>query len=287
MKRSIVISILILAVVSLACNLGGLMNGAATETPEPPPQMPSATSTARPLSVEPSPTREIIATLTPSEEPTRQPVESTEEPQETQTSTDYFRDDFDSDSGLWEYLYITGNSREQCSVPSLLDGAVEWACPPGEETQLRFYTLDYDYEDVVVQAEVENFGSNKNGISLLCRVSDLGWYEFRISSGGEYYIFRFDWMLRNSGQNPYIFIANGATPLILVGQKVNTFAMDCSDSDFKFYINSSQMAVTIPDAKKNEFAVYPGGGVGFGVMLYGDTPATTDVAFNWFETLSP
>jgi hypothetical protein len=284
MKRAIVISLLVLALVSLACDLGGLVGGAATETPVPPPQMPTSTSTARPLQAQASPTREVIATEAPTQE---QQQQQQQQPTQQQSTTGYFRDEFDSDTGLWQYITITGNTQEQCVGPSLIDGTVEWACPPGEETQMRIYTNNYDYEDVVVQAEIENFGSNKNGISLLCRVSDLGWYEFRVSSGGEYSVYRFDWALKNAGQNPYVYITNGATALLHTGANTNTFAMDCSGGDFGFYVNSSLVDVNIPNARKTEFQTYSSGGVGFGMMIYGDTPSTVDIAFNWFETLAP
>jgi hypothetical protein len=286
MKRAIVVSLLILALVSLACSIGGLVGGAATETPVPPPQLPSATSTSRPLQAAASPTREVISSTT--EAPTQAPTQAQQQGQPTQPSTTgYFRDEFDSDTGIWQYVTITGNSQEQCVGPSLIDGTVRWKCPTGEETQMRVYTTDYTYEDVVVQAEVENFGTNKNGISLLCRVSDAGWYEFRIASGGTYEIYRFDWALKNAGQNPYIYITNGASALLHTGAKTNSFAMDCSGSDFNFYINSSLVDVTIPNARKAEFQRYSSGGVGFGMMNFGDSPALADIAFNWFETLAP
>ncbi len=47
----------------------------------------------------------------------------------------------------------------------------------------------FEYENVALEARVENRGMNDNNISLICRYSeDEGWYEFNIANSGLYNI---------------------------------------------------------------------------------------------------
>ena len=42
----------------------------------------------------------------------------------------------------------------------------------------RYYMINdvFTYSDVTVEAVVTNRGNNTNGVSLVCRYSDIGWY---------------------------------------------------------------------------------------------------------------
>lgn len=287
MKRSILILFIMLAFVSLACDLGGItsaIGGKPSDTPEPTPNtLPSPTATARSLIPTSKPT-DSIPTLPPPPAVTSEAAEVTAEPQ---SSSDYFRDDFDTESPDWQYQYISGNTQEQCEGPSFVDGSVRWGCPNGEEAQVRITNETYDYEDVVVQVEVENFGNNNNAIALLCRVSNDGWYEFRITSGGLYSIYRYDWALKDAGQNPYVYITDGASVNIITGAKVNKLAMSCVGDRFEFYANDVKIKVNIPLSLRPEFEKLKSGGVGFGMGVNFNSPSPVDIAFNWFETLAP
>jgi hypothetical protein len=52
------------------------------------------------------------------------------------------------------------------------------------------FTYDpYVYEDVRIDARVINRGVNNNNVSLVCRYTDSGWYEFNIANNGLYWIY--------------------------------------------------------------------------------------------------
>lgn len=281
MKRRLIFPILIIILVTLACNIGG----SPTDTPVPSPSPTSAqlvapTNTPQTIpTAEPSPTSPP-ATAT-SDVPTPEPV-----PTDPPAGPVYFREEFDSDID-WTFEYITGNTQDQCEGPELRGNGLWWKCRAGEETQLKIYNEHYTYEEVVVQAEIENFGTNTNWVSLLCRVSEVGFYEFRFTSGGFYAIYRYDQSLRDAGETPYIFIGSGATLLMVPGQNVNTVAMVCAGDEFEFYANGKQIETNIPVTVRDEFTRLTEGGVGIGFMVSPDAPATVETTFNWFETLKP
>ena len=49
----------------------------------------------------------------------------------------------------------------------------------------------YTYQDIRIDMEVENKAANTNNISLFCRNTGNGWYEFIATSGGYYSIMRY------------------------------------------------------------------------------------------------
>ncbi|MCJ7625760.1 MAG: hypothetical protein MUO76_19890, partial [Anaerolineaceae bacterium] len=263
----------------LACDIGS----SPTATP-----VPSATSAQLVAPTDPPqtiPTAEPSATKPPptatSEVPTAEPV-----PTDPPAGPVYFHEEFDTDVN-WTFEYITGNTQDQCEGPELRNGGLWWKCRAGEETDLKILNEQYSYQDVVVQAEIENFGTNTNWVSLLCRVSEDGFYEFRFTSGGFYQIFRFDYDLHHAGKTPYIFIGGGATNLMVPGKNANTVAMICAGDEFEFYANGKQIEVNIPLSIRKEYTRLTEGGVGIGYMVSPDAPATIETSFNWFETLKP
>jgi hypothetical protein len=279
MKRNLVFPILIIVLVTLACDIGG----SATDTPVPTPtsaQLVAPTNTVQSIpTVEPSQTSPPPTAT--SEVPTAEPV-----PTDPPAGPVYFREEFDSDIN-WTFEYITGNTQDQCEGPELRDGGLWWSCRAGEETHLKIYNEQYTYDEVVVQAEIENFGTNTNWLALLCRVSDEGFYEFRFTSGGFWEMYRFDWSLKNTGKNPYVFIGSGVTTFTNPGKTVNTVAMVCAGDQFEFYANGSQIETNIPISVHDEFTLLTEGGVGIGFMVSPDAPTTVEATFNWFETLKP
>ena len=283
MKKAFFIPVILIVLLSLACSLGGYSISSDKDNGEAP------AATDEPL-VQPVEENQAIPTTEPS--PTSAPQEPTEKPTVAPPTLApsgpvYFREEFDGSSDSWIFEYITGNTQEQCIGPSFEAGRLSWSCRAGEETGVKVYNLDYNYSDVVVQAEVENFASNSARMALLCRVSEKGWYEFRFSANGIFEVYRFDWSLKDAGQTPYVFIGNGATALIIPGKTTNTVAMDCSGKNFRFYANGSEIELKLTPTQRDEFTRLESGGVGLGFMVASDSPGPVDVGFNWFETRAP
>lgn len=283
MKKSILIPIFILALVTLACGFGDvteMISGAdPTAAPTDPPPLVDPTDAPQQIpTAEPTATREAP----PPTQPPTEPPPPTAEP----SGPMYFREEFDGNVN-WSFEYIYGNTQDQCEDPGLFDGQLRWSCRPGEETQIRFYEDIHRYEDVVVQVEVENYASNTNWTALMCRVNDKGWIEFRFTTAGLFEIYRFDQGRYAQDENPYVYIGNGATPHMKPGQTTNEVAMVCAGEEFEFYANGKQIDITIPPKYREEYTRQDAGGVGVGFQVMADNGGPVDVGIEWFETFEP
>jgi hypothetical protein len=294
MKKRLFLLITCLAILSFACVLP-LSDAESTQAVKTESVPQSSAYTQAPASTPMNPTAEPSATTQSSfnTAPTKAPLDptdvaSTELPAPTTTSAEpvFFRDDFDQENG-WTYEYITGNNKNQCEGPELKDSELWWRCPSGEEVQVKVYKDDFTYTDVAVTAELVNHSTNHNWSALLCRVSDIGWYEFRFTTGGLYEIYRFDWKLRNAGENPYIFLSSGTTVYMHTGFTSNKVSMVCSGSDFSFYVNDQLLDVKYLDQVKPEFKMIEQGGVGVGFLSETNNPGNVEVGFDSFETSRP
>ena len=130
-----------------------------------------------------------------------------------------------------------------------------------EERLARYYLINdnFTYANVKVEAVIINRGNNTNGVSLICRYSDVGWYEFQISNGGTYSIYAVDRAgIVSSGFN---LINRGTSVLIKSGPgAVNTYTITCKDQELSLYINQ-ELVDTITEVK---FA-FQEGKIGIGV----------------------
>ena len=167
------------------------------------------------------------ATLEPSRpEPTSLPTPTVTLPPPS------FSDDFNKGlSNYWAYFLALGEKND-------VDISAQ-----GEH--LRFTITDYDtyayliyelqkYEDVRIDTEVTNQGSNNNNVGLVCRFSENGWYEFNISSSGVYSIYAFD-------NNEYRLIRNGGSHLIHIDKDSNQYSVECIGEELTLYINDEKI----------------------------------------------
>lgn len=207
------------------------------------------------------------------------------EPTESVLSEDLIlRDEFEDDINKnWGMKIVSG--LEDQLIWSQNNGKFRLEIQPPNDTNFAFFRQDTSYSDVVVQAEVENYGQLDNAYSLMCRASEAGWYELRISSQGYYELLRYDQYLADEGKNAYTnFLETriGST-LINSGLDTNVFALSCQGNQLKVFINGEQVyydkrPLTIEDTTYSE------GTIGFGVLSYGKE---VDVTFNSIETLKP
>lgn len=207
------------------------------------------------------------------------------EPTESVLSEDLIlREEFDDDINKnWGIKIVSG--LEDQLIWSQTNGKFRLEIQPPNDTNFAFFRKDTSYDDVIVQAEVENYGQTDNAFSLMCRASEQGWYELRISSQGYYELLRYDQYLADEGKNAYTnFVEKriGST-LIKTGEDTNVFALSCQEDQLKVFINGEQVyadkrPLTVEDTTYSE------GTVGFGVLSYGKE---VDVTFNYLETLKP
>jgi hypothetical protein len=196
----------------------------------------------------------------------------------------YFRDDFDDDINDDWGLKVVSGLRDQL-IWSQINGKLRLETLPPNDTNFIFLNKKHTYEDVIVTAEVENAGPLDNAFSLVCRASEAGWYEFRISANGYYELLRFDQYKRDDGDNAYTnFIEKrvGSTKIVS-GLNKNEFSLSCVDNVISAFVNGEQLYW-----EKRPLAIeddtYSEGTVGFGLLGYGKE---LDVTFNWIDVTKP
>ena len=196
----------------------------------------------------------------------------------------YYRDELEEDPNKdWGLRVISGLEKQL--VLSQMSGKLRLRTLPPNDVNIIFFNKNNDYEDVIVQAEVENFGPIDNAYSLICRANEHGWYEFRISSSGYYELLRFDQYKKDEGKNAYTNLVEKRlnSTFIKAGLDKNVFSLSCVGSTISAFINGEQLYF-----EKRPLAIeddtYREGTIGFGILGYGES---LDMTFNWVEAVKP
>lgn len=148
--------------------------------------------------------------------------------------------EFDVPLTDWKYFLIKGD--ESGFSDSIENGnlRVEISKP---DTWLYYYFDLVEAADVRLDIKVENKGRNNNNVSLICRYSQDGWYEFNIANNGEYTIFRYDPTL----SDPYVALFTGGSTLIKTGKGENEYTAVCKGNELTLGING-QLVRTVKDS---------------------------------------
>jgi hypothetical protein len=201
---------------------------------------------------------------------------------ESLTQNANFRDDLNNDiSKDWGLKIIYG--LENQLIWSQEDGQIRLELLPGNEADFAFFNKGNNYEDVIVQVEARYLESSASYVSVICRASEKGWYEFRINSQGYYEVLKFDQYLKNQGKNAYTSLIGEVlrSPLVKTGKEINRLALSCSGNQLKAYINNEQV---FKDRRPLEISddSFSDGTIGFGVIGNGKS---ADLSINYIETL--
>jgi len=237
-----------------------------------------ATETLKLQEIKPEPTRAILPEVTALPELTALP-EETANPESA-----FFRYEFEKDlNENWDLKVISGLEKQL--EWSQDNGKLRIKTMPPNDVNFIFMNNKNTYKDVIVQAEVENTGQFDNAFSLVCRATDAGWYEFRISSSVYYELLRYDLYKKGDGGNAYTnFLEKRiGSPLIKTGPEKNVFSLSCVDNQITAFINGVQLyrekrPLVIEDTTYGE------GTIGFGFLGYGKV---LDATFDWVETIKP
>ena len=134
--------------------------------------------------------------------------------------------------------------------------------------------MERDEADVRLEMAIETIaGPNRNNISLICRYSEFGWYEFNMGSDGL-------WSIRISrGEaGPYELLADGGSNFINLKRARNEMAAECEGDRLTLFINGETIH-SVTDSELGE------GQVGFALSTF-DIPGA-GVEFNWLEVSLP
>jgi hypothetical protein len=116
----------------------------------------------------------------------------------------------------------------------------------GKDTYVyRMYRKPFAYADVQIDVDAATVGgTNNNALSVVCRYSGDGWYEFNIDSGGLWNIFKYQ------TQGGYKMLKSGGSTAIKIGKGTNHLTVVCQGDALSLYIND----VKVGTAKDTEFA---------------------------------
>lgn len=253
--RKLFAFVALLLAVGLACNF--LTGPASTELPatDPPPAVEAPEEPQVEEPVEPAPTEAPVV---------EQPSSSAEQ---------FFTEEFDGGIENWSRLNVTGS--KETNVDGLLletnDSRLVFEFSTKQLYTYLFYD-PFEYENVTVEASVENRGMNDNNISLICRYSDEGWYEFNVANSGLYNILY--GFYKPDGGISYAFLADGGSNKIKSGKDVNTYKITCRDRKLSLYINNTETRVL----EDNNYVLRKGK-VGIGVSSFEQLPIK--VEYDW------
>jgi hypothetical protein len=217
---------------------------------------------------EPTSTREPLAPATVIVQPTEAIPADTSLPE----AQPYYTEEFDGSLDAWNSL----SSDENLVSIRPENGTVVFQILPSDENAPRTLMINdaFTYAEVLVEAVVTNIGNNSNEISLICRFSDSGWYEFAFSNGGSYSIKAFD------SAGTVSVLANGPAAVIKTGKATNVITALCIDNELTLLINGTPVE-TITESDYN----FTEGKIGIGVASPQGLPV--DVQFESLTVSEP
>jgi len=236
--------------------------------------------TATPIAYAPA----FADTATPTVEPTQTSILNTEIPLQPTTEVivdtptaafqPFYTEEFNGGVADWLPFMTSGDERmvqQKVELGKLSIDLLQL------EDKLPWYYLinnDYTYADVKVEAVVTNRGVDDNGISVICRYSNIGWYEFLIQYSGNYSIYAVDSAgIVNQGYNELV---KSGSSIINSGLSTNVFTAECKSNELNLYVNQT-LVQSFMDTKFN----LSQGKIGIAVSSPDKLPVSVD-----FETLT-
>lgn len=192
-------------------------------------------------------------------------------PEASQSGDVYYHTDFDGGLGSWAYYLTRG--KEEDFIAQTAGNRLQIDIQ-GTDTWVYFLNENSDYGDVRIDTIAENRGNNNNNVSLICRESELGWYEFNIANNGLYYIYWFD----EESTNNYIPLFSGGSRLINMGKDINEYTAICDGEQLTLLINGEEIRTVTHDRLTS-------GKVGLSVSSFDFTPVI--IEFDYFTASVP
>lgn len=216
--------------------------------------------------IEPSNNNTNPTNVPPIEQPTQEQQQQPTQEQQQSSSGTFFTEEFDSDP-QWYYEVIKGNDKSDPeSVKIEFDDSLMIFEIPEPQLYAYYIYEGYSYEDVKVSVKFENRGVNSQQVSLVCRVSDDGWYEFAIGSDGLWELY--------AVSGGYDRLTNGGSNAINQGKAVNEYSMICKDNEISLFINGEELKGS--PHKDTEYSLREGG-VGFSISSLRAVPVEIEV----------
>lgn len=233
---------------------------APTETPRPTdtPQAPDDTEAPEPTATQ----AEI--------QPTATPVNTLGNPDASVSGEVFFETEFEN-ADNWSLLTVP-KAKEGEYKAFAQGGQLYMEISPKNITLYAFYDLVLNNPDVYVETYAQKVaGPNTNNLSVMCRATDQGWYEFSMTSGGYWFIWRYM-------DEKYSQLTRGATRVINMQGEPNTVAASCIGTTLTFYVNGKEIG-SVTDR------TFTGGGQ-VGVSVFAEFTGL-GVEFEYFKAVVP
>lgn len=214
----------------------------------------------------------------PQNSPTQEESQATPPPQvEEPSSALYFTEEFDQDPG-WKYFLTAGkDTKEEFITVEFSDSLMIFDL---QETSIFAYYI-YEgatYQDVRIDIRAENRGKNNNNVSLVCRYSEEGWYEFSTEGGGLWFLYAVT--INDENKAVYNRIDNGGASSLKQGKEVNEYGMTCVGEEITLFVNGKELKTRVEDDYS-----FREGMVGFNISSLNVYPIILEV--DWFKISEP
>jgi len=233
-----------------------------------------------PIPAQPPTNEASPATEMPEQPQVEEPAPvATEPPVQQPSAQQFFTEEFDNGFSDWSRYDVIGSKETNEDGLTLeIDNSRLVFDFSTKYLYTYLYYQPYEYNNVAVEARVENRGTNNNNISLVCRYSDEGWYEFNIANNGLYNILY--GFVAADGDIGYGRLADGGSNKIKSGKDINIYKIICKDRKLSLYINGIETRVI----EDNQY-VLRDGKVGISVSSFKDLPVK--VEYDWVTISEP
>lgn len=263
--RPFLIIISLVLVVGLACSLVSGTKPAPTQPPaQPAAEQPTQAVQEEQPTVE-QPTAEAAATEAP----------ATDAPPAQEK---FFTEEFDQDPGqAWSFLVLGPNAKANAAKATYsFDSGLMVFNIEAKDLYAYYFYEGETYDNARVDMRFENRGVNSQNVSLLCRKSDEGWYEFSVGSDGLWYL------MVHTPADGYVNLKNGGSKAVKQGKEVNEYGMSCNGDEIGLFINGTEIRDS-PFTEKR-YALRQGT-VGFNISSLKSIPVKVEV--DWFKISQP
>ncbi len=280
--------VVVLLLVQLACLPGGTNpdveppagpDYAATEAALQKTQAALDAAAQQPEPQQPEPQQPVQPTNTPEPPPpTKEPVVLLPQMNAYPEGQTIYYTDFDSTGDIepgWSDFAIPSDLRYTVSMNS---GFIRVEVPDQYSSVYLVYEdmfFDRNNADVYVETRFQNMGThNINNISVFCRGTDQGWYEFSMLSGGLWYIWKYD-----ASKGDYKLIKDGGIPNLNYDAP-HSIGAECRGNYLTFYFDGERLKnATITDSQFIEGQT--------GIAVYADDWENVVVEFDYFAIAVP
>ena len=211
-----------------------------------------------------------VPTLAPP--PTQAPI-PTEEPVVEEPTEEPVPEGFDATTAVWNAFVAAGDKTKDFWFQN---GNILKFEMPSPETYAYAFAQDVDMGDVEVKVVAKTKDSGQNGVAVICRKSDEGWYELRVHTvgpyAGSYSMYRYSSADASENKNPYVNVLRDldrifTADIVSGSNKSNTIIFACQGEELRVFINGKEQFKPPADAIITDDYL-SSGSVGVGVMSF-------------------